>query len=289
MAATRPGAGQTALITGASYGIGIDLAACFAKGGYDLILSARSAAPLQEVALRLGAEHGVTATPIANDLGVIGGGRALVDAITARGLTVDVLVNNAGYGLFGAVEELDDAESRRVMETNFFGTLNMIRAVLPHFRARRAGHIVNVSSISGLMGMAGVGLYCASKFAVTGLSESLAQELAPFGIRVTVVAPGGFRTNFAGGSMALAKHPIGEYEGTPAALPRSRLARYHGTQPGDPAKAAAAIIAAVESPNPPVHLLLGPDALQYVRGKVAAFSEEVTAWETLSSSTNFDT
>ena len=276
---------QIWLVTGVSSGFGRELAQALLDRGSTIVGTVRqesqrggfeALAPGRAHARLLDVTQPATIPPLVHDL---------ID----RFGHLDVLVNNAGYGLFGAVEELDDAESRRVMETNFFGTLNMIRAVLPHFRARRAGHVVNVSSISGLMGMAGVGLYCASKFAVTGLSESLAQELAPFGIRVTVVAPGGFRTNFAGGSMALAKHPIGEYEGTPAALPRSRLARYHGTQPGDPAKAAAAIIAAVESPNPPVHLLLGPDALQYVRGKVAAFSEEVTAWETLSSSTNFDT
>jgi NAD(P)-dependent dehydrogenase (short-subunit alcohol dehydrogenase family) len=208
--------------------------------------------------------------------------------VTERFGRIDVLVNNAGYGLFGAVEELDDAESRRVFETNFFGTLNMVRAVLPHFRSRKAGHIVNFSSIAGLMGIAGVGLYCASKFAVTGLSESLARELEPFGIRVTVVEPGGFRTNFSGGSLNLAKKLMTEYDGTPAAMPRGMREHYYGTEPGDPAKAAAAIVTAVESPKPPLHLLLGPDALNYVRHKLAAFNEDMSAWESVSAGTNYD-
>ena len=212
----------------------------------------------------------------------------LVSEVIDRFGQIDVLVNNAGYGLFGAVEELDDAESRRVFETNFFGTLNMVRAVLPHFRARKAGHIVNFSSIAGLLGIAGVGLYCASKFAVTGLSESLARELEPFGVRVTVVEPGGFRTNFSGGSLNLAKKLMTEYDGTPAAMPRGMREHYFGTEPGDPAKAAAAIVKVVESPKPPVHLLLGSDALQYVRHKLAAFDEDIRTWESVTSSTNYE-
>jgi NAD(P)-dependent dehydrogenase (short-subunit alcohol dehydrogenase family) len=201
---------------------------------------------------------------------------------------IDVLVNNAGYGLFGAVEELDDAEARRMFETNFFGLLNVTKAVLPHLRTRKRGHIVNISSIAGLTGMAGVGLYCASKFAVVGLSESLARELAPFGVRVTVVLPGGFRTNFSGGSMALAARLMAEYDGTPAALPRDMRQRYHGTQSGDPRKAAEAIVAAVDAPEPPVHLLLGADAVATARRRLESFGEEVAAWESTSVNTGFE-
>ncbi len=137
------------------------------------------------------------------------------------------------------------------------------------------------------MGMPGVGLYCASKFALTALSESLALELAPFGIRVTVVQPGGFRTNFAGGSMVLASRLMPEYDGTPAALPRGMRQHYDGTQKGDPARAAQAIVAAVDSETPPVHLLLGPDAVAMVRNKLDRLGEEIAAWEQLSCSTNY--
>ena len=198
-----------------------------------------------------------------------------------------MLVNNAGYGLGGAVEELDDAECRHVMETNFFGTLNLIKAVVPYFRRRKSGHIINFSSMAGILGIAGMGLYSASKFAVSGLSEALADELAPFGIRVTVVEPGGFRTNFAGGSLSLARKPMPEYTDTPAGRPRGMKEHYHGTQQGDPAKAAAAVIAIVGADKPPVHLLLGPDAVAAARGKIARLSDEISAWEALSTGTNY--
>ena len=200
---------------------------------------------------------------------------------------IDVLVNNAGYGLGGAVEELDDGECRHVMETNFFGTLNLIKAVLPSMRKRRSGHIINFSSMAGIVGFPGFGLYNASKFAVSGLTEALAGELAPFGIRATVVEPGGFRTNFAGGSLAIARNPMPEYAETAAARPRVMKEHYHGTQRGDPAKAAAAVIAIVDAANPPVHLLLGPDAVAAARGKLERFGAEITAWEVLSNSTDF--
>jgi NAD(P)-dependent dehydrogenase (short-subunit alcohol dehydrogenase family) len=272
------------LVTGVSSGFGRELARAALKRGYTVLGTMRQESQRAEFeAMAPGRAHArlLDVTQAATI-------PKLVSEVIEKFGNIDVLVNNAGYGLMGAVEELDDAESRRVLETNFFGTLNMVRAVLPHFRSRRAGHIVNMSSIAGLLGIAGVGLYCASKFAVTGLSESLAQELAPFGIRVTVVEPGGFRTNFAGGSMTLAKKLMTEYDGTPAATPRGMREHYHGKEPGDPAKAAAAIITAVESPKPPLHLLLGPDALQYVRHKLAAFGEDISAWESVTSGTSYD-
>jgi NAD(P)-dependent dehydrogenase (short-subunit alcohol dehydrogenase family) len=211
----------------------------------------------------------------------------LVDGVERDIGPIAVLVNNAGYGLGGAVEELDDAECRQVMETNFFGTLNVIKAVLPHFRRRKAGHIVNFSSMAGIVGIPGFGLYNASKFAVSGLTEALAGELAPFGIRATVVEPGGFRTNFAGGSLALARNPMPEYAATAAGRPRGMKQHYHGTQRGDPAKAAAAVLAIVDAEQPPVHLLLGSDAVAAARGKLERFGAEIAAWEALSTGTDF--
>jgi NAD(P)-dependent dehydrogenase (short-subunit alcohol dehydrogenase family) len=271
------------LVTGVSSGFGLELARVLLERGHTVVGTLRqesqraafeALAPGRTQARLLDVTNAAAIPP-------------LVDDVHRQFGRIDVLVNNAGYGLGGAVEELDDAESRQVFETNFFGTLNLIKAVLPHFRSQRAGHIVNFSSMAGILGIPGVGLYCASKFAVTGLSEALAGELAPFGIRVTVVEPGGFRTNFAGGSLALARNLMPEYEGTPAARPRSMKDHYHGTQQGDPVKAVQAIVAAVESPNPPVHLLLGPDAVKAARAKLDRFGAEISAWESVSCGTNY--
>jgi NAD(P)-dependent dehydrogenase (short-subunit alcohol dehydrogenase family) len=271
------------LVTGVSSGFGLELGRVLLERGETVVGTVRQDAQRTAFeALAPGRAHARLLD--VTDAGAI---PVLVAGVIRDLGRIDVLVNNAGYGLFGAVEELDDTESRRVFETNFFGSLNLIRAVLPHFRERRSGQIVNISSIAGFMGIPGVGLYCASKFAVTALSESLALELAPFGIRVMVVQPGGFRTNFAGGSMALAAKTMHEYDGTPAAMPRGMQQHYHGTQQGDPVKAARAIVTAVDSKNPPVHLLLGPDAVARARHKLAEIGTEITAWEQLSSSTDY--
>lgn len=280
MSTARP---RTWLITGVSSGFGRELAQAILARGDTVVGTMRQKAQLSAFeALAPGRAHGRILD--VTDAAAIA---PLVAEVEAKVGPIDVLVNNAGYGLGGAVEEIDDAEARHVMETNFFGTLNLIKAVVPHFRARRAGHLVNFSSMAGILGIPGVALYCAAKHAVSGLSEALAGELAPFGIRVTVVEPGGFRTNFAGGSLVLAKRTMSEYDGTPAARPRAMKEHYHGTQQGDPAKAAAAVIAIVDAPQPPVHFVLGPDAVAAARNKLARFGDEITAWEALSSGTNY--
>ena len=201
---------------------------------------------------------------------------------------IDVLVNNAGYGLFGAVEEISDFEARQVMETNFFGALAVTRALLPHLRERRAGHVFNVSSVAGVIGFPGCGLYAASKFALEGMSEALATEVAPFGIRVTIVEPGGFRTNFSGGSLRQATSVIDAYAGTPSAQTRGSIGHYNGHEPGDPAKAAAAIIGALEAPKAPLRLVLGADAVGMVRRKIDSVLKQVAEWEVVSTGTGFD-
>jgi NAD(P)-dependent dehydrogenase (short-subunit alcohol dehydrogenase family) len=201
---------------------------------------------------------------------------------------LDVLVNNAGYGLFGAVEEASDAEVRRLMETNFFGALCVIQSALPVMRARGGGRIVNISSVAGFMGLPGGGLYCASKFALSGLSESLGIELAPFNIQVTSVEPGGFRTNFAGGSMAIVAQPKKEYDGTPAGQTRAGMAHYFGREPGDPRKAAAVLLKLVDSPRAPAHLVLGEDALGWARGKLQRLAADYDAWAAASIDTKLD-
>ncbi|MFV2177724.1 oxidoreductase [Actinomadura sp. LOL_016] len=198
---------------------------------------------------------------------------------------LDVLVNNAGYGLLGAVEEVSEEEAGHQMGTNFYGPLRLIRAVLPHFRERGRGHVVNVSSIAGFTGQPGLGLYNASKFALEGLSEALRHELAPFGVRVTIVEPGAFRTRWAGAGLKRAARSITEYEVVTAIA--GGLERLDGAQPGDPRRAAEAIVRAVEADDPPGRLPLGHDAVRAIRGKLADVERELGAWEELAGSTSF--
>jgi short-subunit dehydrogenase len=190
MAATRPGAGQTALITGASYGIGVDLAACFAQDGYDLALSARSAAPLQEVARRLAAEHGVTATAIPNDLGVSGGGRALVDAIAARGLTIDVLVNNAGFGHAGPLTSADLGTQLGMIDLNVRALVELTHLLWDGMAARRRGGVLNVASTAAFQPGPFMAVYYASKAFVLSFSEALWEEARGTGLKVSCLCPG---------------------------------------------------------------------------------------------------
>jgi NAD(P)-dependent dehydrogenase (short-subunit alcohol dehydrogenase family) len=272
------------LVTGVSSGFGLHLAqAALARG--DLVVGTvrqpaqadrfEDLCPGRAHAVVLDVTHGADIGPTVQ--------RAL-----ARVGHIDVLVNNAGYGLFGAVEEVSDAEARAVMETNFFGALALTRALLPHLRERRAGHIFNVSSVAGLIGFAGGGLYSASKFALEGLTEALAAELASFGIRVTLVEPGGFRTGFSGGSLRMAERVIDDYAGTPAAKTRASMGRYAGHEPGDPAKAALAIIGALEAAQAPLRLVLGADAVGMVRRALGSVLAQVDEWEPVSVATALD-
>jgi len=210
---------------------------------------------------------------------------ALDEAIARLG-GLDILVNNAGYGLVGALEELDEQEIDHCLATNLQGTLYTTRAALPALRAS-GGHILNVSSMAGFIGFPGMSVYCAAKYAVEGLSEALAVELAPFGIRVTIVEPGAFRTNFASGSERVARAPLPLYDDTPAGGSRKIFLTYGGSEPGDPAKAVEAMLTVVDSPKPPLRLVLGKDALAAFHGKLAAMNENIAAWEHLTRSTDF--
>ena len=209
-----------------------------------------------------------------------------VAAVETKLGPIDVLVNNAGYGHEGLLEESSLGDLRRQFEVNVFGAVAMIQAVLPSMRQRRSGHIINITSMGGIMTMPGISFYHGSKFALEGISESLGKELKELGIKVTAVEPGGFRTDWAGRSLVRAERKIPDYDAIFEPLRRRRMA-YSGKQAGDPAKAAQAMLDLVAMPSPPAHLLLGTDALKLVRDKLATLSAEIDTWETLSASTDF--
>jgi NAD(P)-dependent dehydrogenase (short-subunit alcohol dehydrogenase family) len=211
---------------------------------------------------------------------------SVVERAIARFGRIDVLANNAGYGVTGAVEEASETQIADIYDTNVFGLLRVTRAVLPYLRKQHSGHIVNLSSIGGLTGMPGWGIYNSTKFAVEGLSEALAAELAPLGIGVTIVEPGPFRTDFLGGSLEKAAQVLPDYEVT-AGKTRAGTVERNGKQPGDPAAAADAIIQAVTSPNPPLHLLLGKFAYERFHQKLEAFRSEMESWRELTLATDF--
>ena len=199
---------------------------------------------------------------------------------------IDVLVNNAGYGLIGALEELSDDQIRANMETNFFGPVALLRAVLPIMRAQRSGHIVNVSAAAAINNYPGFSIYGAGKCALEGLSESLAAELKPLGVKVTIVQPGPFRTEFVQRSLDSAAHHEADYDRTSGQF--AKLIRsMDGKQPGDPAKAADAIIQAVDSDHPPLRLVLGKYAIDKVKKKAASVLEELAVWESVGAATHF--
>lgn len=199
---------------------------------------------------------------------------------------VDVLVNNAGYGINGAIEEVSEQEFEPVLQTNLYGLIRTTRAFLPHFRSRGSGHIFNLSSIGGLIGTAGWGFYNVSKFAVEGFSEALAEEMKPFGVHVTVIEPGPFRTDFLGRSGKLAEKEIPGYEKT-AGVARAYLRNTDGKQAGDPQKAVEAIILVAATPEPPLHLLLGKSALKRFRTRLGQWQENLNAWETVTTGADF--
>jgi NAD(P)-dependent dehydrogenase (short-subunit alcohol dehydrogenase family) len=215
------------------------------------------------------------------------GVRDVVDKAEAATSGLDVLVNNAGYGLVGAVEEASLAEIRAQFEVNVFGPIAMIQAVLPFMRARRAGRIVNITSGSGVAAWAGTGIYCGSKYALEGVGQTLAQEVAELGVKVINVEPGGMRTDYAARSLQQARRVIDDYDGA-ARFARSALAEHAGREPGDPAKVAAAILKVVDTEAPPLQLLLGADALRYATRQLARVQTEIGEWAPLTLSTGFD-
>jgi len=275
---------STWLITGCSSGLGRALAEAVIGTGHNAIVTARSVSGVADLAETTPERVLAVALDVTRPDQVV----SAVQQAEKRFAGVDVLVNNAGYGYRGAVEEGDDADVRTLFETHFFGTVAMIKAVLPGMRGRRRGAIVNISSIGAQLTPVGSGYYSAAKAAIEGLSGALRGELAPLGISVTIVEPGAFRTDFAGRSLAQSATVIDDYAAT-AGQRRKERDTMHGNQPGDPAKAGAAIVAAVESPEPPAFLLLGADALAAYRYVADKRAKDIANWEQLTTSTDFDT
>lgn len=273
---------KTFLITGVSSGLG----AAFARGalaaGHRVIGTVRR----PEDAERFGAAEG--AHPLTLDVTDYA---AIPDAVAAaerEAGPVDVLVNNAGYGHEGVLEESSLDDLQRQFAANVFGPVAMIKAVLPGMRERRRGHIVNVTSMGGFITMPGISFYCGSKFALEGISESLGKEVAAFGIKVTALAPGQFRTEWAGRSMDRTPRSIADYDAVMDPIREGRMAK-SGNQPGDPDRAAEALLAVVEAEEPPVRLFLGEDALGLVAQKLEAMQREMAAWDGVSRNCRFPT
>lgn len=270
-------------VTGASKGLGLALVTKLLAEGYKVAATSRTIDSLEK-------EVGASGNFLPLEVDIVQEAsvkNAVEEALAAFG-HIDVVVNNAGYGQLGTLEELTDAESRENFDANVFGSLNVIRHIMPHFRSRKAGTIFNIASVGGFTGaFAGWGVYCATKFAMVGFTEALATEAAEFGINATVVYPGYFRTNFlTGGSLRTPVHEIEDY------TEARKLQTLHqkdidGNQPGDPDKAAAALMLVAGMSKPPVHLFLGSDAFQMANGKIEMLQQVVNEHESISRSTDY--
>jgi len=256
-------------ITGCSTGFGRELSVILLKRGYRVVATARDKSKVEDIV----AGNPKNGLALALDVDKQGQIDAAVKAAEARFGRIDVLVNNAGYGYLAAVEEGDDADIRAMFETNFFGLAAMTRAVLPIMRAQRSGAIVNISSVGGFIGFPGSGYYAATKFAVEGLSESLSKEVGSLGIKVIIVEPGPFRTDWAGRSLKTPRKPVDAYADTAIAR-RRQIQGISGTQAGDPVRASEAIIATVEKKDAPLRLPLGGVAYDAIAAEIAALRKE---------------
>lgn len=271
-------------ITGAARGIGFEILKAVLETGDSVVATVRSSA--ESLADKLGNPENLQVVLL--DINDEQQAIAAANQTVQKFGKIDVLVNNAGFGLLSAVEEATAEEVRKNFETNVFGLLNVTRAVLPHMRQRRSGHIINISSVGGLSGYIGWGVYGATKFAVEGLTESLALELAPLGIHATVVAPGFFRTEFLdAASLTRSGNIIPDYAETVGEM-RKFATQANKKQPGDPVKLAKAIVQVANAEKPPVHLPLGKDSLQRYREKTANFEKDIQAWHDVITGTDHD-
>ncbi|WP_290062012.1 oxidoreductase [Amycolatopsis solani] len=271
--------GRVWLITGCSAGFGREIALAALAAGDRVVATARRPETLADLAAR-GGERVRTAALDVTDEGQIDA--AVKTALAAFG-RIDIVVNNAGNGSVGAVEELTMAELRGLLDVMFFGAVAVTKAVLPHLRAQGGGTVVQISSMGGQLSMPGFGAYCAAKYALEGLSGALAAEVAPFGVRVLIVEPGAFRTEFGGGRMHRSR-TIDAYAVSTSGT-REAVDAMDGSQPGDPAKAAAAIVRAVGSAGAPLHLALGADAVEAIRAQHEALAADLASWEDVSRAT----
>ncbi len=281
MNARRDIGNQIWLITGCSSGFGRALSEAVLGRGGQVVATARDPSTLADLQERWPDRVRLARLDVTDPASI---NSAVADAIAWRG-RIDVLVNNAGYGVVGAIEEIDEEEVEAAFDANFYGVYRLTRAVLPHMREAGSGHVVNVSSMLGHVSAAGYGIYSAVKFAVEGMSEALAKEVAPFGIRTTIVAPGPFRTDFRKRGLHMAS-PRPPYDETLKAF-RENLKASDGKQPGDPQRAAALIIDAVNDAEPPLRLVLGETAITQIRAKLASVAADMDRFEKASIDTAF--
>ncbi|AWW41492.1 MULTISPECIES: oxidoreductase [Streptomyces] len=274
----------TWFITGAARGFGRELTRQVLERGDKVVATARNPRTVQEEFSGYGDRLLAPALDVTDEAQA----RAAVDAAVDAFGTIDVLVNNAGRGVLGAVEETSDAAFRSVYDTNVFGLANVTRAVLPVMRRQRSGHILNLSSIGGFRAAPGFGVYCSTKFAVEGLSEAMHDELAPLGIKVTVVEPGYFRTDFLDATSLHTEGQVIEDYATTAGAVRDAVPGLNHDQPGDPVKGAAAMIALADAENPPLRAQLGSDCAAAMDEKIAHLRKEADTWRDLALSTDHD-
>ena len=267
-------------ITGSNSGFGLSLTEAVLAKGDKVVATTRHPEAIEDLAK----QYPDTVKAVSLDITKADEINSAIDTALSAFGQIDVLVNNAGISTMGAVEEIEDEQIRYQFEVNCFGTLNVIKAMLSYFRQRKSGHILNVSSAAGLTAFPATGIYSASKFAIEGYSEALAQELAPLGIKLTLVEPGGFRTNIQN-SMVTSDCQIDDYEETAHEV--IKIVSDSSKQPGDPNKAAQAMIKVVESDNPPLRLVLGEDAFKAVRQKIESLQKELEEWEEVTLSTSF--
>jgi NAD(P)-dependent dehydrogenase (short-subunit alcohol dehydrogenase family) len=269
------------LITGSSRGLGYALAEAVLGAGHELVATARDPAALAELVERYGDQVRAIALDVTNETRA----SAAVEVAMREFGRLDILVNNAGYGNIGSIEDTPLSDFRAQIETNLFGVINLTKAAIPVLRQQRSGRIIQLSSVGGRVGAMGRAPYSAAKWGVEGFSEVLAKEMAPLGVKVTIIEPGGFRTDFAGSSTNLAEGRP-EYDSTVGAAARFQR-DYNGAQPGDPAKAAAVILQVAAMDEPPLRLLLGSDAVRVVEQADLARIEAIREWRHLSISTDF--
>jgi NAD(P)-dependent dehydrogenase (short-subunit alcohol dehydrogenase family) len=269
------------LITGCSTGFGREIARAALEAGHSVVVTARRADAVQD----FGDEFGDRALAVALDVTDTGQIAAAVTAADKAFGGIDVLVNNAGHGYLSAVEEGDDAEVRKLFDVNYFGAVDMIKAVLPSMRARGSGHIVNISSMTGLVANPPNAYYSSTKFALEAVTEALATEVRPLGVKVIAIEPGAFRTDWATRSMKESDTPISDY--ADVAARKDLIKQFADHLPGDPRKVAEAVLMVTELDDPPLRLLLGRDVLKAMRDKIAATTASIDEWESVTKDVNF--